>query len=107
MTDPSIIRFREREQRERERARLAEEQQRKARQRVPQNRDSERLARLEFEWAQFGSQVVRTRHVQVRQAFFQRQTQILTEIDRMVNAPPPAPEPEIRDRFTFAPTAKS
>jgi hypothetical protein len=43
MTDPSIIRFREREQRERERARLAEEQQRKARQRVPQNRDSERL----------------------------------------------------------------
>ena len=68
MTDPTIIRLREREQPKREHARLAEqeEQRRKAQRRAPPNRDAERLSRLENAWAQFGQQVTQVRRVQMR-----------------------------------------
>jgi len=91
MTDPSIIRFREREQRKPERARLAEqeEQRRKAQRRAPQNRDNERLSRLENAWAQFGQQVTQVRQVQMRQALMENRARVIADLERHFLPPPP------------------
>src|SRR5262249_27338323 len=95
MTDPSIIRFREREQRERrERARL-EEQRRKPQPRAPQSHESERVARLELGWPELSRAGVQAQQIQVSQALLQNHARVMAEIETYFRPPAPPPEPDI------------
>jgi hypothetical protein len=98
MTDPTIRRQRELQARQRrEQLRLAEQiEQRRQNMRQhsePGARDNQRLAALENEWAGFKAGVKQAQREHQRQVHFQELQQMVDDLGRTFNPPPPVEQP--------------